>query len=116
MGQVSCGAARDKECVEGRVFFDFRLPGLKPEERSALFASHSESLAKLHRLDYVSLGLKEVGRPGNFFGRQIALWSRQFENSTAPILPRIEQLIDAMPGAIPASDAAFLFAQEAGAL
>ena len=94
------------ECVEGRIYSDFRLPDFEPEERRAFFASQSENLAKLHKLDHVALGLEDFGRHGNFFGRQIALWSRQFENSAAPILPKIAKLIVAMPGAIPEGDEA----------
>ena len=35
-------------------------------------------LASLHAVDYEAIGLADYGKPGNYFGRQIGRWSRQY--------------------------------------
>jgi len=53
------------ERIEGRVFHDASLPELTRDERSALYRSMAETLAKLHALDPIDIGLSDFGRPGN---------------------------------------------------
>lgn len=96
------------EYVEGRVFWDFHMPDLSRAERGAVFESMCDNLAKLHQLDYKALGLEDFGRHGGFIGRQIGLWTKQFERSTTPVLPKIRKLIDWLPGAIPDDDSVSL--------
>ncbi|MDE2042293.1 MAG: phosphotransferase family protein, partial [Alphaproteobacteria bacterium] len=64
--------------VEGRIFWDVRLPDVTHDERSACFDAMNATLAMLHRLDYNALGLGDYGKPGGYYARQIALWSRQY--------------------------------------
>lgn len=89
------------EFVEGRIFWDFHMPDLTPQERGAISSSLCENLAKLHALDFKALGQADFGREGGFLGRQIALWTKQFERASAPVPPEIEKLIDWLPTAIP---------------
>jgi aminoglycoside phosphotransferase (APT) family kinase protein len=65
--------------VDGRVFHEFSTPGLAPDERRVLFDSMSATMAAIHRLDFAALGLADYGRPGNYFARQLARWSKQWE-------------------------------------
>ena len=64
------------EWLKGRVIYDYALPGFAPEERAACYRSMGETLAALHRLDYVAAGLGDFGKPGNYFARQLNRWSR----------------------------------------
>jgi hypothetical protein len=64
--------------VEGRVFATHALPGIAPAERGAMYASMARTLAALHRVDPAAVGLADYGRPGNYFARQIARWSKQW--------------------------------------
>ena len=89
------------ERLEGRVFHDNALPGLSPAERRAIYLSMAETLGKLHGVDYSAIGLADYGRPGNYFQRQIARWSRQWELSKTRELPDIERLIPWLGGNIP---------------
>lgn len=66
------------EYVEGRIFHDYRLPGIAPEDRSAIYDSMNANIARLHSLDYRALGLEGYGKGPGFFGRQVALWERQY--------------------------------------
>jgi len=96
------------ECVDGRIFWNFQMPELSPRERGAALMSMIDNLAKLHMLDYKSLGLEDFGRPGNYFSRQISLWTKQFEHSPAVGLPNVDNLIAWLPSAIPEDDAVSL--------
>ncbi len=91
--------------VHGRVVADPRLPGFEPQERHALYTHFIEVLAKLHSLDYEKLGLAEFGKPGNYYQRQIAIWSRQYQASITEDIPEMNHLMEWLPAHIPPSDA-----------
>jgi len=90
--------------IPGRGFWDPRMPTLSPHERAAVYQSANETLARLHLVDYASLGLSDYGRPGNYFARQISRWSRQYEASRTDDLPEMDRLAAWLPNAIPAGD------------
>ena len=83
--------------VEGRNFWNATLPDLEPTERRALHLEMVRVLGELHRLDPDAIGLGDYGRPGDYFARQTARWTKQYRaTETAPIAP-IEGLIDWLP-------------------
>jgi aminoglycoside phosphotransferase (APT) family kinase protein len=90
--------------VEGRNFWDPTLPGLTLSERAALYAEMNRVLVALHALDFAAIGLQDFGRPGNYFARQIARWSRQYRASETEPIEAMEQLLEGLPKHIPASD------------
>jgi aminoglycoside phosphotransferase (APT) family kinase protein len=94
--------------VPGRVFLDCSMPDLSRSERAAVFDSVNATLARLNSVDYVALGLADFGRPGNYFARQIARWSQQYESSKTEDIPQMEKLIAWLPGAVPSDDTARL--------
>lgn len=96
------------ECVEGRVFWDFRMLELTPDERRQAFRSLCETLAKLHSYDYVALGLEDFGRPGNYFARQISRWSKTYQASETVKVEEMDKLIEWLPTAIPEDDSVSL--------
>ena len=57
------------EFLDGRIFWDPRLPGLSPGERQAMFQSMNTVIAALHSVDPVAIGLADFGRPGNYMAR-----------------------------------------------
>ena len=69
------------EFLDGRVFWDQRLPGLDPTDRRAMFASMNAVIAALHSVDHIAVGLDGFGRPGNYMARQIGRWSKQYQAS-----------------------------------
>jgi len=87
--------------VPGRAFWDPRMPGLPPAERSAIYDSANETLARLHMVDYKAIGLGDYGRPGNYFQRQISRWSRQYEASRTDDIPEMDKLMAWLPDAVP---------------
>lgn len=89
------------EKVEGRVFHDCTLPGLPPEDRRAMYLAMAETLAELHNVDPAAVGLEDYGRPGDFFARQIARWTRQWRENRTRDDANVETLIAWLPNNLP---------------
>lgn len=92
------------EHLEGRVFEHPLLPDLEPAERAAVFDSMNRTLAALHRVDPDAAGLGDFGRPGNYFARQIARWTKQWELSRTREIPAMDELIRWLPANVPPGD------------
>jgi aminoglycoside phosphotransferase (APT) family kinase protein len=91
--------------VEGRIFWDATLPEIPAAGRPAYFDAMNATMAQLHSVDYQAIGLTDYGRPGNYFQRQIARWSRQYlEDIEAGRDPNMDRLIDWLPENIPPGD------------
>lgn len=88
--------------VEGRILWDGRLPECSPAERRSIYEAEIDTLAALHRLDPNDIGLGDYGRPGNYFGRQVARWSRQYGDSDGPRDIAMDRLIAWLPEQLPA--------------
>lgn len=92
------------ERLDGRVFHDCALPGLAPAERRAIYLDMAATLARLHAIDPAEVGLGDYGRPGNYFERQIARWSRQWAASAARDIPALDALAAWLPAHLPPDD------------
>lgn len=92
------------EYVEGRIFWDPALPGMAPAERAGIHDAINRVVAALHTVDHQSVGLGSYGKPGNYFERQIARWTKQYRASETESLESMERLIEWLPANIPASD------------
>ena len=92
------------EYVEGRFFGDLTLPDITSEERRAIYSEMIKVLAALHSLDYVALGLSDFGKPGNYFGRQIGRWSKQYLAAKTDHIASMEHLMEYLPQNIPEDD------------
>jgi len=90
------------EYLDGRIFWDQRLPEIgNPADRAAMFQSMNAVIAALHSVDYGAIGLGDFGRPGNYMGRQIARWSRQYQASETEPMEAMDNLIAWLPKNIP---------------
>jgi len=89
------------ELVEGRNLWDGSLPGMAPGGRRAIYEAMVDTLAALHNTDYVAAGLGEYGKPGNYFERQVARWTKQYRASETEHMPEVESLIDWLPRTLP---------------
>jgi aminoglycoside phosphotransferase (APT) family kinase protein len=93
------------EFVEGRIFWDATFPQVPHADRSQYFDAMNECIARLHLIDYCAIGLSDFGRPGNYFERQIARWSRQYrEDPEAGRDIHMDRLLDWLPANIPPGD------------
>jgi aminoglycoside phosphotransferase (APT) family kinase protein len=89
------------EFLDGRIFWDQRLPGCTPAERTQMFDSMNAVVAALHSVDYAAIGLDGFGRPGNYLARQIARWSRQYQASQIEKQAAMNALIEWLPRHLP---------------
>lgn len=93
------------EMVEGRIFWDATFPDVPTAERPRYFDAMNETIAALHAIDPSAIGLGDYGRPGNYFERQIARWSKQYlEDGDAGRDPDMDRLVEWLPANIPASE------------
>ena len=90
--------------LEGRVMSGHQLREVPAAERAAYWQAMAGTLAALHAVDWQAAGLADYGRPGNFFARQIARWSRQWTASRTRDDRHIDRLVDWLPANIPAHD------------
>jgi aminoglycoside phosphotransferase (APT) family kinase protein len=93
------------EFLDGRIFWDQRLPDIGVAERARMFDSMNAVIAALHSVDYAAAGLEGFGRPGNYLARQIARWSRQYQASETERQPAMDELIAWLPRHLPAEGA-----------
>lgn len=98
------------ERLEGRVFDSARLPGVTPQERREMYLDMARTLARLHALRPEAIGLSDYGRPGNYFARQIARWSAQYDASGGPRIADLDRLVDWLPRNMPPDDDAVAIA------
>jgi aminoglycoside phosphotransferase (APT) family kinase protein len=85
------------EYIAGRNFWDARLPGMNPTERTETYREMNWTLAALHRVDPAAAGLAEFGRPGDYFGRQVARWTKQYRATETSRIEAMERLIEWLP-------------------
>lgn len=90
--------------VEGRVMPDYALPQIPAAGRAAYHRAMAQTLARLHAVDWAALGLADYGRPGNFYERQLARWTRQWAASKTADNADIETLIRWLPQQLPADE------------
>jgi aminoglycoside phosphotransferase (APT) family kinase protein len=91
------------EFVDGRVLWDQSLPQLDRAGRAAIYDEMNRVMAALHTVDFKAVGLADYGRPGNYFDRQIARWTKQYQASITQPIEAMDRLIDWLPAHMPAS-------------
>ncbi len=92
------------DMVEGRILWDGTMPDSDPVERAAVYKAKIETLAALHNTDAAAVGLSDFGKPGNYFGRQVDRWTKQYLASETQKIEAMDQLIDWLPKSLPTDD------------
>ena len=92
------------EMVEGRILWNGALPEMTKEDRRTTYENKIATRAKLHNTDHEKIGLGEYGKPGNYFGRQIDRWSKQYKLSETESIDEMSRLIEWLPQTIPAGE------------
>nr|WP_295669803.1 phosphotransferase family protein [Sphingomonas sp.] len=87
--------------ADGRNLWDGTLPDYTPAERTGIYDAMCDTLAALHNTDHVAAGLGEYGRPGNYFERQVARWTKQYRASETEHMEVVERLIDYLGRTVP---------------
>jgi aminoglycoside phosphotransferase (APT) family kinase protein len=92
--------------TDGRVFWEPQMPGSNPAERAAVYDAMNNTIARLHSLDPVKIGLGDFGKSENYVGRQIERWSNQYRVSETATIEEMNRLINWLPKHVPPQGAA----------
>ena len=92
------------EHVDGRVFFDVRLLEEPKADRTAMYEQLADILAAIHDVDLKAVGLDDYGKHGEYVGRQVRRWTKQYRASETQTVPMMEKLLAYLPEHIPADD------------
>ena len=92
------------EYMRGRVFWDPTLPELSRAERRAAYDEMNCILAAIHGVNIEAVGLSDFGKPGSYFARQIARWTKQYRASETEAIPAMERLLEWLPAHVPPDD------------
>ena len=87
--------------VDGRTIWNGAMPFSTPEYRRATYDSMIDTLAALHNVDVAAAGLTDYGRPGNYFGRQVERWTKQYRLAETETMAPMERLIEWLPATLP---------------
>ncbi|MDT0508904.1 phosphotransferase family protein [Novosphingobium sp. MMS21-SN21R] len=91
-------------CVDGRTIWNGAMPGATPEFRRATYFAMVDTLAALHQVDVAAADLADYGKPGNYFGRQVERWTKQYRLAETETMPEMERLIAWLPATLPQQD------------
>lgn len=96
------------EFMDGRILWDPTLPELPRETRRPIFMAMVETLADLHAVDHLAIGLADFGKAEGYVARQIARWSKQYaaDAEAAGRVPAMERMIEWLPRRAPATEPA----------
>lgn len=87
--------------VDGRTIWDGAMPNDAPDYRRATYNAMIDTLAGLHAVDVDAAGLSDYGKPGNYFGRQVERWTKQYKLAETETMDSMERLIAFLPATLP---------------
>lgn len=87
--------------VDGRTVWDGAMPNDAPDYRRATYNAMIDTLAALHNTDVAAAGLEDFGKPGNYFGRQVERWSKQYKLAETEHMEQVERMIEWLPQTLP---------------
>lgn len=80
--------------VDGRIVWEASFPGLTNTQRAAHFDAMNATIAQLHSVDPVAVGLGDYGKASGFVERQVRRWSGQYESDVeAGRVPAMDRLV-----------------------
>jgi acyl-CoA dehydrogenase len=63
------------EFLDGRIIENYTMPEVSAEERTQMWKDATQTLARLHAVDFRAVGLEKFGKAEGFFNRQIQTWT-----------------------------------------
>ena len=97
------------EYLEGRIFWnpalaEFGESAEAKNKRGRIYDAMNDTLAKLHKVDPIALGLETFGKPGNYFARQTDRWAKQYRASEVELNQDVHDVIAWLEANMPADD------------
>ncbi len=91
--------------LEGRIFWDPALPEMDDNDaRFRVYDAMNDTLAKLHNVDPIALGLETFGKPGSYFARQTDRWAKQYRASEVEYNQTVHDVIAWLEKNMPEDD------------
>lgn len=91
--------------VVGRNIWDATFPHVERSQRPRYFDAMNGMIARLHSIDFRTIGLADFGKAGHYLERQIGRWTQQYlADPDAGREPHMDRLIEWLPAHIPTSD------------
>ena len=87
--------------VDGEIAMDPGLADREPATRAKMHGSFLETLVALHSVDYLTVGLGQLKRSGDYIERQLSRFTKQYRASEDKAIPAMEELIALLPEALP---------------
>ena len=89
------------EYIDGTVIWESHIPQGTNKDRYEIYSSMNETIANLHSLNPIEIGLEDFGRPGNYVSRQLSIWTKQYKDSETAEITSMNNLIDWPPENLP---------------
>ena len=89
---------------DGRIFWNPALPEVSTDQRAAYYEAMLQAMVSLHNIDVTRVGLEDYGRAGNYFERQISVWTKQYRAAETLKRDAMEALIEWLPAHCPATE------------
>ncbi|KIY02906.1 uncharacterized protein Z520_01371 [Fonsecaea multimorphosa CBS 102226] len=86
------------EFLDGRIFQEAYIPGVSAEERRLMWKAAVQTLARLHAVDPISIGLTNFGKPVGFYARQIRTLKRLDEGYSKVVDVASKEAVGRIPG------------------
>ncbi len=88
----------------GEIFWDPALTQIPHAQRAAYYREAVRILAALHNQSPEKLELGDFGRAGNYFARQIEVWTRQYRAAQTGVIAPMEALMSWLEKNCPPDD------------
>jgi aminoglycoside phosphotransferase (APT) family kinase protein len=92
------------EYVCGHIYWDPQLSDADSSTRLRMYDEMNRVLATLHLVNFAAVGLRDFGRVGHYFDRQIRRWTEQYRATETERRFEVEQLIEWLPINLPTDD------------
>lgn len=78
---------------QGRIIWNPALPEIEWDQRASYYDELIRILAALHDVDIDKTALRDYGRSGNYFERQLGVWEKQYRASETRHIDAMDQLL-----------------------
>jgi aminoglycoside phosphotransferase (APT) family kinase protein len=87
--------------VEGRIIWGNEMPDSNPDERAAVYDSMIKTMAQLHAVDHVAIGLETYGKPTDYVARTLNRFIGQYQLPETKKIREMDLLAEWLPANIP---------------
>lgn len=90
--------------IPGRILSHPALADVQRDDRRAIHIAAVDTLADLHNVNPVAVGLGDFGKAEGYVARQVKRWGGQYEASRTGDMPAMDNLMEWLPKNLPEKD------------